>query len=247
MEDTVRQTVKSKRDTMVERVKGRHPDKDFADEEALFAQINDDYDGYDKELSGYRQREKTFSDMFTADPRSAAFLTNWRKGGDPVVELVRQFGTDIKDALDDPERQEAIAAANKEFIKRVSREKGLEEEYAKNLEQSLKDIEAYQHAHGMSDGQVDALMESVMTIVKDGVMGRFSPATLEMVQKAVSHDADVDMAGAEGEIRGRNAKIEERLRSEGRGDGTARLGGNSGEAARPRRRMSIFDMAREAR
>lgn len=248
MEDTEKKPIKSKRELALERMQGKYPDKNFDDEELLFGQINDDYDDYDKELSGYREREKAFSDMFSADPRSAAFLTNWRKGSDPVVELVRQFGTDIKDAIDDPERQDAIAAANKEYLDRVSKEKGYEDEYAANLAQSLKDIEAYQQEHGMNDEQVDALMEAVMTIVKDGVMGKFSPATLEMVQKAMTHDADVDMAGEEGEIRGRNAKIEERLRKNAKGDGTALLDGKSGEAGGSGRQpRGIFDLAREAR
>ena len=95
--------VKSKRQLMTERMQSRYPDKDFSDEESLYGQIYDDYDEYDKNISGYQEREKSFSDMFTSDPRSARFLTDWRNGEDPVIGLVRQFGTDIKEAIDDPE------------------------------------------------------------------------------------------------------------------------------------------------
>ena len=44
--------VKSNRERYTERLKAKYPDREFADDEALFGQINDDYDGYDKELSG---------------------------------------------------------------------------------------------------------------------------------------------------------------------------------------------------
>ena len=51
--------VKSNRERYTERLKAKYPDREFADDEALFGQINDDYDGYDKELSGYKEREKS--------------------------------------------------------------------------------------------------------------------------------------------------------------------------------------------
>ena len=38
---------KSKRDLFGERLKKKYPDRDYADDEALFGQINDDYDQYD--------------------------------------------------------------------------------------------------------------------------------------------------------------------------------------------------------
>ena len=48
--------VKSNRERYTDRLKAKYPDKEFADDEALFAQINDEYDGLDKELSGYKER-----------------------------------------------------------------------------------------------------------------------------------------------------------------------------------------------
>ena len=74
----VNTTIKSNRERYEERVKSKYPDREFADEEALWGQVNDDYDGYDKEIASYRDREKALSDLFTSDPRSAAFLTHWR-------------------------------------------------------------------------------------------------------------------------------------------------------------------------
>ena len=49
--------VKSKRDLFSDRMKAKYPDKQFDDDEALFGQINDDYDDYDKRLGEYQGRE----------------------------------------------------------------------------------------------------------------------------------------------------------------------------------------------
>lgn len=248
MAETDNQAVMSKRDMMMERMRNKYPDKQFDDDEALYGQISDDYDALDDELNGYKEREGKFSEMFTSDPRSAYFFTQWRDGGDPVVALVRQFGTDIKDAMDDPERMDAIAEANKEFVERVAKEKELEETYQTNLQESLSALEQWQADNGLSDEQVDEVMQHLIGIVSDGIMGKFTAESMDMALKAINHDTDVIDAEQTGEVRGRNARIDERLRGRAKGDGTASLDGKNstgaGQSASPR---NIFELAGTAR
>ena len=227
MEGIDNQQVKSKRDSTIGRLKSKYPDKEFADDEALFGQISDDYDDYDRQLGEYKDRERQLGDMFASDPRSANFLASWRNGEDPVVGLVRLFGTDIKDALDDPEKQEEIATANKEFVERVAKNKQLEEEYQTNLGESLDVLDQFQQENGLSDDEVDNVMEFLAGIVRDGIMGKFTKESMDMGLKAVRHDSDVNTAEEEGEVRGRNAKITEKLRKRDEGDGTPNLNGKN--------------------
>lgn len=84
--------VKSNRELYNERLKAKYPDKEFADDEAVFGQINDDYDNYDQELADYRDREKSLSELFSSDPRSAAFLMDWKNGENPLVGMIRNVG-----------------------------------------------------------------------------------------------------------------------------------------------------------
>lgn len=220
--------VKSNRDRYTERLKTKYPDKEFADDEALFGQINEDYDGYDKELSGYREREKALSDLFASNPRSAAFLTDWRNGEDPIVGMVRKFGDDFKAALEDPEKQEALAAANKEYAERIAKEEEYEGQYQQNITETLSTIEAMQQEDGLTDEDIDSAMDFLINIMKDGLLGKFSRESIQMAIKAIKHDSDVEQADREGEVRGRNSKIEEKLRKTGRTDGTANIGGKNG-------------------
>lgn len=220
--------VKSNRDKYVERLKNKYPDREFADDEALFGQINDDYDSYDKELDGYKKNEKTFSDLFTSDPRSAAFLTNWRNGGNPVVELVRMFGDDFVEEMKDPKKQEELAKASQEFAERVAKEKEFDEQYQKNITQTLSTIEEIQKTEGKTDDEIDQAMDFLVGIMKDGILGKFSKESIQMAFQAINHDSDVAIAAQEGEVKGRNSKIEEKLRRSRRSDGTANLEGKNG-------------------
>lgn len=220
--------VKSNRERYTERLKVRFPDRDFADDEALFGQINDDYDGYDKELSAYKEREKKLSDLFASNPRSAAFLTAWVNGEDPLVGLIRKFGDDFKAALEDPAKQEALAAANKEYAERIAKENEYEEMYQKNMDETYSNIELVQQEDNLSDDDIDDAMKLLIGIMKDATIGLFSADSIRMAVKAIKHDDDVALADQEGEIRGRNSKIEEKLRKSGRSDGTAQLSGKNG-------------------
>ena len=177
--------VKSNRERYTDRLKAKYPDKEFADDEALFAQINDEYDGLDKE------REKALSDLFASNPRSAAFLTDWRKGEDPIIGMIRKFGDDFKAALEDPEKQEALAAANKEYAERITKEKEFEEQYQQNINATLSTLEQMQQEEGISDDEIDQAMEFLIGIMKDGLLGKFTRDSIQMAIKAIKHDSDV--------------------------------------------------------
>lgn len=240
-------SVKSKRELALERLRKRYPNKSFDDDEAMYAQILDDYDSGAQELAGYRDREKTFSDLFTSDPRSAQFLTDWKNGKNPAVALVEMFGDDFVEELKDPEKQEELAKASKDFAERVAKEREYEDEYTKNIDESREMIEQLQQEEGLSDDDIDRAMEFLVGIMKDGILGKFSKESVLMALNALDHDADVAAAEEEGRVAGRNAKIDERLRQRVRNDGTANLAGKNGVGSRqPLRRPSIFALAEEA-
>lgn len=220
--------VKSKRDATLERLRTKYPEEQFEDDEQIFGRINDEYDEYDKELEGYKEREGKLSDMFTSDPRSARLMMEWRDGEDPAVALMRLYGDDIKEAIEDPDKQEAIATANKEYMERVTKEKQYEEEYTKNLEESLTLLEKAQNEKGLSDEQIDEAMSWFIGVAKDAMLGKFGPETIDMIIKAQNYDNDVALASEEGEVRGKNTKVREMLRRPKRGDGTVQLDGKNG-------------------
>lgn len=240
------EVVRSKRDQVVDRLRSRYPEKRFEDDDEIYGQIYDDYDQSEKELENYRGQEKQFSDLFASDPRNAQFLSDMYHGQDPVLGLVRRFGVEIKDVLDDPEMQDKIAEANKEYVERVAKSKVLDEEYEKNLDATLEMLRGFQTERGLSDEEIDEVMDALLGIVQDGVMGKFTRETVVMMLNAIHHDRDVSAASEEGRVAGRNDKIVESLRKTERGDGTAPLSGKNGAAPGGRRGASMFDIAREA-
>lgn len=245
MPTEAQQTQKSKRDLVRERLAQKYADKSFDDDEALYGQINDDYDSYENELQGLRDEEGKLTNLMNSDPRSARFLHSWMEGGDPLAALVREYGDDFMEQMQDPEKQEELAQASKDFAERMAKDKEYEDQYQANMQQTLADIDAVQQEDGLSDDDIDEAMTFLIGVMKDGLLGKFTPESIRMALGAIHHDQDVAEAGEEGEIRGRNTNIREKLRKSKRGDGMPTMGGRNGSTQKTKP-QSIFDIAEGA-
>ena len=237
--------VQSRRDKVLGRLRTKYPDKSFDDDESIYSAVDDDYDEYDRQIEENGKNEKAFSDMFNSDPRSVAFLMDWKNGESPTMSLVRRFGSDIVSELQDPEVQDKLAEANKEYLDRVAKEKEYEQTYEKNFAESCRQLDEMQEREGYTDEQINDALKKLFALSTDLILGKFSPEQVKSQMKADNYDKDVEQAGYEGEIKGRNAKIEEQLRKPSKGDGTSVLNGKNNVQG-PRKSKSIFDLANDA-
>ena len=79
-------------------------------------------------------------------------------------------------------------------------------------------------------------------------MGKFTAESIDMAMKAINHDVDVEVAGHEGEVRGKNTRIEEKLRKQQKGDGIPNMDGSNRRAgSQAKANRGIFGLADEAR
>lgn len=241
------QEVKSKRDLVGERLKKKYPDREYADDEALFGQINDDYDEYENTLKEKTDAEDRLTSMFSEYPHSARFISDMASGVNPWVSMVEQLGMDgITDIFENPKYKEELAKAQEEHVKRLAKANDLEKEYNTNMTASLEMLKQAQKELKLSDEQVDQAVDLLMAIANDAIVGKFSRESFDMALKAINHDADMESAREEGAVAGRNAKIEEKLRKPKSSDGVPMLGGSNNAPARKASRNSIFDLASEA-
>ena len=241
-------SVRSRRDQHLERLRTKYPEKKFEDDEEIFGQISDDYDAFEEENSTMREREKMLSDMFRENPQAAYILNDMREGTHPVISLVKRLGMEVKDVIDDPEMQEKIEEAHKEYLDKLKKSRELDEEYERNMETTLnKTLPEYMEQNSLSEDEIDAICAAWIQIIRDGIMGILKPETITLIAKALNHDMDVANAQEEGEVAGRNAKIMEKMRNSRKGDGIQALNGRNGipnqQGNRPK---SVFDLAREA-
>lgn len=238
------QTPRSKKELLIERLRAKYPDDDYTNEDILFGRIGDDYDTSEKDLAHYRESEGRFADMFASNPQAAQFFTDMAQGVDPWIAIIKRIGIDgVTELLNDPEKQEAYAAANKEHAERLAENTRLEEEADKNLTESMAFRDEMNARYG--EETVDAAIAVIDQIFRDALVGKVTPETFDMALKAVTHDADMENARTEGEIAGRNDKIDEMRRGRSVGDGMPRGGGGNNGPKEPRK-YNVFDLAEAA-
>jgi len=242
------QTAKSRRDTFRESFASRHPDVDMNDEEAYYTALDDEYNAQREELERDREDNRRLNTMFTENPEAAYFMNDLLDGKESVgVSLMRHFGQTFKDAVDDPteENVKAFADALDEHAKKVKENDRLQKEFEQNADYSESVIEQWAQAHNADAGQVDAMREFISGQFSKLLSGIITPEMLDFAHKGLNYDTDIAAAEENGAAKGRNERIQERMRR-GSGDGVPLIQGG-GKAKTAHRPSSIFDLARSAR
>lgn len=103
--------------------------------------------------------------------------------------------------------------------------------------------QSYGRGRGISDLMIDSTMEALLSLGKAFAAGRYSTEMVETVMKGLLYDHDLAKAAGDAELRGRNARIEEKMRDTRDSDGVPYLGSSGSR----RRSRGIFSLAESAR
>lgn len=207
MENIENQEVVSKKSALMKRMQEKYPDMNPEDEESIYGNILGEYGEYDGKLDSYKKNEEELINRFNENPRAASFLLNMKEGKDPIVLLVQEYGDEITDIINDPEKFEEFQQAREEYQKKILSSKKLNEEAEMNGIEMMNNLDAAQEEGGYSDEQITAAFEQFNQILNDALVHKVSKDTWLMVLKGLNHDEDVNSAAHEAEIKGRNAKI----------------------------------------
>lgn len=226
MEDIQNQEVTNYGDQLRSRMQSKYPDRDFGGQvgqegqggtgnlEQAVIEYLDEMEGQVNDLTAqqdtYRQNTDRLTALFNNSPRSMVFLNTLASTGNPSEAIYKAYGKEAYDAFRDGDASEFIANIEAEDAKMRAENEQLEAEKAANLKASFADLDAWGDEKGLDeDGKVQVFMR-FYDILSDALMGKYSRDLFEMGWKADNYDADVENARREGEVTGRNAKINER-------------------------------------
>lgn len=112
---------------------------------------------------------------------------------------------------------------------------------------NLERLGGFRAGRRVPDGDWERAFGLLMEAAGAMARGCVGEELLEALLKAVTYDRAVAVADREGEVRGRNALIVERLRRSEVSDGVPALQSSRGGSDTSKRSRSIFDLASEAR
>lgn len=218
------------RQKALKRTRGRNASRSFADDddEALFGAMNEDSEYDEQEMGRLRQRESDMDEFLRQNPRGASLLASMRRDGNPVGQLVEDYGEDMVASLSDPEVRKSVVEAEKRRLERIAKEKEFEEEATANLEKS-KAARQELIDEGYDEAEVDNAIKEIIDRAVRNLMSDISREDIEGVLNLNNRESDMAEAENRGEIRGRNANIANEMNKRKRqSDGLPSMGNNSG-------------------
>lgn len=146
------------------------------------------------------------------------------------------------------EVQEVQEAVEVEEVSPAAEEENPEDAGTETSEtEGLKVPEASEIAATLGHPELEACLQETLTGLQAEIeAGRITDETVRLIALGLDYERAVKEADAAGEIRGRNAAIEERLLTRNDSDGIPHPGGGHGAGATTHA-FSIFDLARSAR
>lgn len=225
MEDSQNQNVTNYRDELLGRMKSRFPDRTFDSpdgtdspnslEQSIIEALDEDntkYNELDARFKDYAEDVDKIRFIFSKSPRSAVYLNEMARTGNPGVALRKAYGAQALAALEDGNASELIAKIEEEDAKSRAENEAYEKEKEDNLRKSFAALDAWGNEKGLDeDGKVKVFMR-FYDILSDAIIGKYGTELFEMGWKADHYDADIATARHEGEVTGRNEKIKETTR-----------------------------------
>ncbi len=213
MEENIKENIpqKSKRDRVIERLRDKYPDASLIEDEDIFGVIDSDYSDMDSREAGRKENNEKLNRLFLKNPKFGEFFIEIlnNENIDPGIAFVKHFGKDILSSTDDEESMQKIIEANDEYVSKMKRNEELANEQKENLKNSEPVISDFQKEKGLSDDDMNSLIDDICNNASNIFMGIFTTDVLESAWKAKNYDENMVQAEMEGEVRGKNEKINE--------------------------------------
>ena len=209
-EELEKTTTKTKRDEWLDRVRQKHPEHEFANDDDFYTSAMEDEDLNTKTAEERKAQEQSLVDLIAERPQLGALLGNLKDMKDPeaVAKLIGMYGEDFKNSLDNEEALKAMAEAQSARMEREAKNKSFAEQCDKDFESRLGMIGAFCESKGMGEDDAAKFIGTYLDFCYRGSTSKFEEADLEAFFKGSNYDNDIQEAETKGKIKGANEKIE---------------------------------------
>ena len=211
MEDIENQQNTDYRSQLLDRMRSKYPDRNFEGGDG-----SDGGNDYDRSImdtfNEYDENNKRLVDLFRTDSKASAFFNTWVKTKNPAEAFRKIYGHEAFEAMSSPEGAEILARIQAEETQNKADYDAESERIAQNYQRSQQTLNEWANGRGLSDEDKMSILEKCFALQDSMNEGTFSKEIFEAVWKSDHYDSDVENARHEGEVTGRNARIEERAR-----------------------------------
>ena len=229
-------TKKTGREKLLERLRGRNPELNIEDDEAVSGQISSDYDQMDQRE---QEREK-FKEMLSSNPYAAPIITGLATGKNDDgsdFDLAEWFIDNEPDMLIDmiegnPKTKERYTKMRDERKKKAEEDAAFDAEADQRLQAMDAELDAAAAEAGYKPEDTRELMEWLFG--KGGLLDRAKSFDLKkddflQIIRIKDRDKDIEKATNDGYVRGKNEKIDVTQHKRGQRNKLPVIGGGGGQ------------------
>lgn len=231
-----------------DRIKSMHPDREFASDDDMLSAADEKLTEHEGYRSQNEDANKKIIEALYAEPILAQVLDEVGEGADLAEALALHISPDdLEKALADsdsskwPEKKamrEANRAAHQSFMDEVNA----------NTAASQAVIEGWSAKRGLNPESTTEYINDLSAALQDIFKGKITEKFLDDMYEARTKAADLEEAATTGEIKGRNANIEELTAKESspKGDGLPAISSLGAAQAPPKpaaKRHELEDIA----
>lgn len=246
MEDEVTKTEPSTEAPAIPRwkkhISEKYPDRQFADDSEAENAFYEDYESTNSKLADAELNNKKVYELIEANPALADVIVAMSEGLPFEIALARNVDLEAIMPTNGEPNFEMMQQEFDSRKKRLDESRKRIETVESNREKSSQTAQEFYASKKMGDTEVSEFMDFVDNLF-DGIFnGDISRKTLEKLYQAYKYEEDVQGALEQGEVNGRNEKIEVKRETSSKTDGLPEPGGSIAAQTEPKPKKQIFNL-----
>lgn len=234
-----------KRHPLYDRMQSSYPDRDYSagDDEYLNA-ANDHITNLEDYKTRNDEAVNKIVQAIESEPALGALIRDVMKGASLREAIARNVDIEGLTAMEGDPDYDGWSKAKQERMDRMKADQEYTNKLNTNREASMKEIEAFAQDENIPMEEAAKVLEEANSMLTDIYQGNITRKYLKILRDGIMAQADIEAARTEGEIAGKNAQIEEKIKKTktGMGDGMPDLVGAATEpAAASQKQSSPFD------
>lgn len=231
-------------------VREAYPDKQFQSDEQYEEALMEYLNHTKAKLSDNEAANEAIAEILFDYPEFAEIIEDMKNGVPVRVALARHFDPDDMTINDDEQDADKYKEAVANRKKRKADADARIKEREANLELSEKEFDDFMEQCGWDDEKTENFAGWIQEFINDFARGLIKKPVLLKLKQAYEYEEAVEEARQDGEIEGRNSKIEaERVRKSQSTDGLPKGGGaasaTTGEQTPKPRKIIDIDALKE--
>jgi hypothetical protein len=219
------------RELFYERIRTSRPDAKYDDdEEEYFRQASAALDEHEKKSGEYDSMTQKLMSRFNSNPDEAEAFLDYLDGAPLPAAIRRRMGDEALSMKEGDEGWDEYVKAGEDRKAQHEESRKALDAFLANAKESDAVMSDFVSEHGMDEETAKTFTDMVLAVANDISAGRVTKDTLMMLKKARDYDSDIAAAREQGEVDGKNKKIEaEKKRMQGSGLPDAAVGGSAAE------------------